>query len=26
VEIYKSSNGYWRLKYDGAWITVKRLQ
>jgi hypothetical protein len=26
VEIYKSSNGYWRLKYGGAWITVKRLQ
>ena len=26
VEIYKSSNGYWRLKYEGAWITVKRLQ
>jgi hypothetical protein len=26
VEIYQSRNGYWRLKYDGAWITVKRLQ
>ena len=26
VEIYKSSNGYWRLKYGGSWITVKRLQ
>jgi hypothetical protein len=26
VEIYQSKNGYWRLKYDGAWITVKRLQ
>lgn len=26
VEIYQSSAGYWRLKYDGAWITVKRLQ
>ena len=26
VEIFKSSNGYWRLKYEGAWITVKRLQ
>jgi len=26
VEIYKSSNGYWRLKYEGAWVTVKRLQ
>ena len=26
VEISKSSNGYWRLQYDGAWITVKRLQ
>ncbi len=26
VEIYRSSNGYWRLKYEGAWITVKRLQ
>lgn len=26
VEIYKSGNGYWRLKYGGAWITVKRLQ
>lgn len=26
VEIYRSGNGYWRLKYEGAWITVKRLQ
>jgi len=26
VEIYQSGNGYWRLKYQGAWITVKRLQ
>jgi hypothetical protein len=26
VEIYQSSAGYWRLKYQGAWITVKRLQ
>jgi hypothetical protein len=26
VEIYKSSSGYWRLSYGGAWITVKRLQ
>ena len=26
VEIYKSANGYWRLSYEGAWITVKRLQ
>jgi flagellar motor protein MotB len=26
VEIFKSKNGYWRLKYAGAWITVKRLQ
>lgn len=26
VEIYKSGNGYWRLKYGGSWITVKRLQ
>ncbi len=26
VEIYRSGNGYWRLKYAGAWITVKRLQ
>lgn len=26
VEITKSGNGYHRLKYDGAWITVKRLQ
>jgi hypothetical protein len=26
VEIFKSPNGYWRLKYAGAWITVKRLQ
>ena len=26
VEIVQSSNGYWRLKYGGGWITVKRLQ
>ena len=26
VEIVQSSNGYWRLKYAGGWITVKRLQ
>jgi len=26
VEIYKSGNGYWRLRHNGAWITVKRLQ
>lgn len=26
VEIYQSKNGYWRLRYDGDWITVKRLQ
>ncbi len=26
VEIVRSSNGYWRLKYGGGWITVKRLQ
>ncbi len=26
VEIYRSGSGYWRLKYEGAWITVKRLQ
>ncbi|MBI5693354.1 MAG: hypothetical protein HZC55_25020 [Verrucomicrobia bacterium] len=26
VEIYQSRNGYWRLRYGGAWITVKRLQ
>jgi hypothetical protein len=26
VEIYKSGSGYWRLRYNGAWITVKRLQ
>jgi hypothetical protein len=26
VEIYQSNNGYWRLRYHGAWITVKRLQ
>jgi flagellar motor protein MotB len=26
VEIYRSKNGYWRLRYHGAWITVKRLQ
>lgn len=26
VEIFQSKNGYWRLKYNGAWITVKRLQ
>ena len=26
VEIYQSGNGYWRLKYASAWITVKRVQ
>jgi hypothetical protein len=26
VEIYPSGNGYWRLRFDGAWITVRRLQ
>ncbi|MSU49444.1 MAG: hypothetical protein EXS37_10225 [Opitutus sp.] len=26
VEIFQSKNGYWRLRYDSAWITVKRLQ
>jgi hypothetical protein len=26
VEITKSGNGYYRLKYNGEWITVKRLQ
>ncbi len=26
VEIYQSGSGYWRLRYQGAWITVKRLQ
>lgn len=26
VEFYKSTNGYWRMSYGGAWITVKRLQ
>ena len=26
VEFYQSKNGYWRMKYEGAWITVKRLQ
>ena len=26
VEIFQSGNGYWRLKYAGGWITVKRLQ
>jgi hypothetical protein len=26
VEIYRSGSGYWRLRYNGAWITVKRLQ
>lgn len=26
VEIYPSGSGYWRLRYDGAWITVRRLQ
>jgi hypothetical protein len=26
VEIYQSKNGYWRLSFDGAWITVRRLQ
>ena len=26
VEIYQSGNGYWRMKYADAWITVKRVQ
>lgn len=26
VEIYPSRSGYWRLRFDGAWITVRRLQ
>lgn len=26
VEFYQSKNGYWRMKYAGSWITVKRLQ
>ncbi len=26
VEIYRSNNGYWRLRYGDRWITVKRLQ
>lgn len=26
VELFKSNNGYWRLRYNGEWITVKRLQ
>ncbi len=26
VEIYPSGSGYWRLRYEGAWITVRRLQ
>jgi uncharacterized protein YegP (UPF0339 family) len=26
VEIYQSKNGYWRLRFEGAWITVRRLQ
>jgi hypothetical protein len=26
VAIYPSGNGYWRLSYQGEWITVKRLQ
>jgi hypothetical protein len=26
VEFYQSKNGYWRMTYAGAWITVKRLQ
>ncbi|MFM9082076.1 MAG: hypothetical protein ACKOTE_18495 [Opitutaceae bacterium] len=26
VEIYPSRNGYWRLSFEGAWITVRRLQ
>ncbi|MDB6094741.1 MAG: hypothetical protein JWM32_2303 [Verrucomicrobia bacterium] len=26
VEFYQSKNGYWRMKYNGSWITVKRLQ
>jgi hypothetical protein len=26
VELYQSRNGYWRLSFEGAWITVRRLQ
>lgn len=26
VEIFPSRSGYWRLRFDGAWITVRRLQ
>jgi hypothetical protein len=26
VEIYQSKNGYWRLSFEGVWITVRRLQ
>lgn len=26
VAIYPSGNGYWRLSYQGEWITVKRVQ
>jgi hypothetical protein len=26
IEIFKSSNGYWRLQYGDAWITVQRVQ
>ena len=26
VEIYESRSGYWRLSFEGAWITVRRLQ
>ena len=26
IEIYRSNNGYWRLRYGENWITVKRLQ
>lgn len=26
LEFYQSANGYWRMKYAGKWITVKRLQ
>jgi hypothetical protein len=26
VELFRSGSGYWRLKYGGSWITVKRLQ
>lgn len=26
VEIYPSRSGYWRLRFEGSWITVRRLQ